>query len=95
MEIPYRKKRVLDRWSFVHIKNIAGDDQATLMDHQNSANITYTFRFYVCLRLRDHDWCFTADDNSSCHRLAPSFSKRGHVAYVNPLDAKLFFAKLL
>ena len=44
--------------------------------HQNSINISYTsytFWFYVCLRLRDRDCCSAADGNGSCHGLAPSF----------------------
>ena len=35
------------RWHVADVKNIAGDDQATLMVERNSANIAYTFRFYV------------------------------------------------
>ena len=63
------------KWHLADIKNIAGDDQSTLMVDRNSANIAYTFGFYVCLRLRDHDCCSAADDNGSCHGLAPSFFK--------------------
>ena len=35
------------RCQVADIKNIAGDDQATPMVYRNSANIAYTFRFYV------------------------------------------------
>ena len=54
-------------------QSIAGDDQATLMVDKNSANIAYTFRFYVSLRLGDRDCYSAADGKGSCHRLAPSF----------------------
>ena len=54
-------------------KKIAGDNQATLMVDRNSTNITYTFRFYVCLHLRYHNWCSAADGNGSWHGLMPSF----------------------
>ena len=43
------------------------------MVDRNSANIAYTFRFYVCLRLRDRDWCSTPDGNSSWYELTSSF----------------------
>ena len=49
------------------------DNPKTLMVHQNSANITSTFRFYVCLRLRDWNCCSAADGNGSCHAPAPSY----------------------
>ena len=55
------------------VKNIAGDDQATLIVHRNSANIASTFRFYVCLRLRYRDGCAAADSNGSSHAPAPSY----------------------
>ena len=32
-----------------------------------------TFRFYVCLRLRDRDCCSAADGSGSCHALALSY----------------------
>ena len=35
------------RWHIADIKNIAGDDQATLTVYRNSTNIAHTFRFYV------------------------------------------------
>ena len=47
--------------------------QATIFVDWNSANIVYTFEFYVCLRLRDRDCCSAADGSGSCHRLAQSF----------------------
>ena len=39
--------------------------------HRNSANMACTFRFYVCLRLRDRDCCSAADGSGSCH--TPSY----------------------
>ena len=59
------------RWHVADVKNIAADDQTTLMVHRNSANIACTFRFYVCLRLHDRDCCSAAD--GSCHTLTPSY----------------------
>ena len=56
-----------------NVKNIAGDDQTTLMVHRNSANIACTFRIYVCLSLCDRDCCSAADGSGSCHALAPSY----------------------
>ena len=67
------RHRFSKRWQVVDVKNIAGDGQATVMVDQNSANITYTFRFYVCLCLQDRDCCSAADGNGSCHGLTPSF----------------------
>ena len=64
------------------VKNIAGDDQTTLMVHWNTVNIACTFRIYVCLRLCDRDCCSAADGSGSCHAPAPSISKRWHVADV-------------
>ena len=61
------------RWHVTDVKNIAGDDQATLMVYRNSANIACTFLFYVCLRLHDRDCCSAADGNGSCHAPAPSY----------------------
>ena len=55
------------------IKNIASDDQTTPMVHRNSTNIACTFRFYVCLRLRDRDCCSAADGSGSCHAPALSY----------------------
>ena len=55
------------------IKNITGDDHATLIVDWNSADIAYTFRFYVILRLWDRDCCFAAVGSGSCHGIAPSF----------------------
>ena len=40
------------------------------MVHRNSANITCTFRIYVCLRLCDRDCCSAADGSGSCHEPA-------------------------
>ena len=54
-------------------KNIAGDDQTTLMVHRNSANIVCTFRIYVSLRLFDRDCCSKADGSGSCNAPAPSY----------------------
>ena len=67
------RRRFSKTWHVANVKNIAGVDQATLMVDRNSANIAYTFRFYVCLRLQDLDCCSTADGNGSYHGLAPSF----------------------
>ena len=63
----------LKRWHVSDVKNIAGDDQTTLMVHRNSANIACTFRFYVCLPLRVHDCCSAADGSGSCHAPALSY----------------------
>ena len=43
------------------------------MVHRNSANIAYTFRIYVCLRLWDRDCCSVADGSGSYHAPAPSY----------------------
>ena len=43
------------------------------MVHWNSAHTAYTFRFYVCLRLRDRDCCSAADSSGSCHAPTPSY----------------------
>ena len=67
------RHRFSKRWHVANIKNITGNEQATLIVDRNSADIVYTFRFYVCLCLRDRDCCTTADGNDSCHELAPSF----------------------
>ena len=67
--------RFTKRWHVSDFKNIAGDDQTTLMVHRNSVNIACTFRFYVCLRLRDHDCCSSADDSGSSHAPAQSYFK--------------------
>ena len=67
------RHRFSKRWHIADVKNIAGDDQTTLMVHRNSANIACTFRIYVCLRLCDRD-CYSATDGSgSCHAPAPSY----------------------
>ena len=42
------RHRFSKRWHVADVKNITGDDQATLMVYWNSANIACTFRFYVC-----------------------------------------------
>ena len=65
--------RFSNRWHVTDFKNIASDDQATLMVHRNSTNLACTFRFYVCLRLRDRNCCSAAGGNSSCHAPAPSY----------------------
>ena len=76
------RHRVSKRWQVVDVKNIAGDDQTTLIVHRNSANIARIFRFtpvYVCviatvvLRLR------AAAVATHPHR---RISKRWHVADV-------------
>ena len=67
------RHRFSKRWHVANVKNIAGDDQAILIVHRNSAIIACTFRFYVCLRLRDCNCCSTADGNGSCHAPAPSY----------------------
>ena len=66
------RHRFSKRWHVSDVKNISGDNQITLMVHRNSTNIACTFRFYICLRLRDCD-CSTADGNGSCHAPAPSY----------------------
>ena len=65
--------RFSKRWHVADVKNIAGDDQTTLMVHRNSANIACTFRFYVCLRLCNPDCCSAADGSGSCHAPAPLY----------------------
>ena len=67
------RHRFSKRWHVADFKNIASDDQTTLMVHRNSAHIAFTFRFYVCLRLRDRDCCSAADGSGSCHAPAPSY----------------------
>ena len=67
------RHRFSKRWHVANVRNIAGDGQTTIMVHQNSANIACTFRFYVCLRLRDRDCCSAADGSGSCHAPAPSY----------------------
>ena len=64
--------RLSTRWHVADVKNIAGDDQTTLMVHRNSANIACTFRCYVCLPMRDRD-ISAADDSGSCHAPAPLY----------------------
>ena len=61
------------RWHVADVKNIAGDDQTTLMVHRNSANIACTSCIYVCLRLHDCDCCSATDGSGSCHSPAPSY----------------------
>ena len=61
------------RWHVSDVKNIAGDDQTTLMVHQHSANIVCTFRFYVSLRLRDRNCCSAAYGSGSCYAPALSY----------------------
>ena len=73
------RHRFLKRWYVADVKNIADDDQTTLMVHQNSANIWCTFRFYVCLHLRDRD-CPAADGSGSCRAPHCHISKRWHIA---------------
>ena len=43
----------------------AGDDHATIMVNRNSANIAYTFQFYICLCIGDRDCCSAADGNGN------------------------------
>ena len=76
------RHRCSKRWHVVDIKNIAGDNQTTLMVHRNSASIMCTFRFYICLRLRDCDCCSAADGSGSCTHPHHRISKRRHVADV-------------
>ena len=61
------------RWHVAEVKNIAGDDQTTLMVHLNSTNIACTFRIYVSLRLCDRDCCSATDGSGSYHANAPSY----------------------
>ena len=67
------RHRFSKKWHVADVKNVAGDDQTTLMAHRNSANIACTFRFYVSLCLRNRDCCSVADDSGSCHAPAPSY----------------------
>ena len=39
---------VIAGMAYADIKNIAGDDQATLTDNQNYANIQQSYKIYVC-----------------------------------------------
>ena len=45
----------------------------TLRVHRNFANIACIFRFYICLRLRDHYCCSAVNGSGSCHAPAPSY----------------------
>ena len=65
--------RFSKRWHVADVKNITGNNQATLMVDRHSANIAYSFWFYVCLRLQDRDCCSVADGNGSYYGLGPSF----------------------
>ena len=65
--------RFSKRWHVADVKNIAGDDQTTLMVHRNSVNLACTVRIYVCLRLCACDCCSAADCSGSCHAPAPSY----------------------
>ena len=65
--------RFSTRCQVANVKNIAGDDQTTLMVHRNSTNIACPFRFYICLRLRDRYCCSAADGSGSCYAPAPSY----------------------
>ena len=65
--------RFWKRWHVADVKNIAGDDQTTLMVHRNSANLACTFRIYVCLCRCDRDCCSVADGSDSCNAPAPSY----------------------
>ena len=67
------RHRFSKRWHIADVKNIAGDDQTTLMVHQNCTNIACTFRFYVCLCLRYRNCCSVADGSGSCHAPTPSY----------------------
>ena len=67
------RHRLSKRWHVSDVKNIAGDDQTTLMVHRNSANIARPFRFYVCLRLHDRYCCSVADGSGSFHAPAPAY----------------------
>ena len=67
------RHRFSKRWHVAEVKNIADDDQITLMVHRNSANIACTFRIYVCLCLCDRDCCSVADGSGGCNAPAPSY----------------------
>ena len=41
------RRRFPKRWHVADVKNIAGDDQATLRDNQNSTNIAQSIKTYV------------------------------------------------
>ena len=66
-------QRFSKRWHVADVKNIAGDDQTTLLVHRNFTNLACIFRIYVCLRLCDRDCCSAADGSGSCHVPAPSY----------------------
>ena len=74
------RHRFSKRWHVADVKNIAGDDQTTLILHRNYANIVCPFRFYVCLHLHDRNCCSTAAAVAThSHR---RISKRWHVVDV-------------
>ena len=65
-----------------NVKNIAGDDQATLRVDQNSANITQFFEIFIYTITNDDPWLtVTVIATDSCHRL-PKISLEEHVAYI-------------
>ena len=74
--------RFSKRWHVADVKNIAGDDQITLMVHRNSTNIECTFRFYICLRLRDRDCCPRLTAAAVATNPHYRISKRWHVTDV-------------
>ena len=76
-------------WHVTNVKNIARDDQATLMVDRNSANILFTFRFYACLRLRDRDWYSVADSNGRSYGLVPSFFDIKSIAGIGPAMTRI------
>ena len=73
LQLPRTRAVIFQRWHVADVKNNTSDDQATLVVDQNSADIAYTFWFYVCLHLWDRDWCSAAYGSGSCHGLEPSF----------------------
>ena len=62
--------RFSNRWHVANIKNIAGDDQETLMVHQNSRYRAYLpiLPLFMSTRLR-----LVLCGNGSCHGLVPYF----------------------
>ena len=71
--------RFSKRWHVADVKNIASDDQTTLMINQNFSNIACTFRFYVCSIATVVMRLTVASVATHLHR---RISKRWHVADV-------------
>ena len=80
--VTHSRHRFSKRWHVADVTNIAGDDHATLMVHRNFANITCTFRFYACLRLRDRDGCPRLTATAVATHPHRHISNRWHIAII-------------